>query len=144
MEEKNIDLFNRYTGSILKLLYENFPVCYGISTLDIVEDTLIDKDKKELVCSETMFWLKDSGFITFVSPKDKTISLDSGTVAYYKFSCAVLTAKGLEILKQIPQSIKPRETLGDKLVEAVSKNAPTMVTDIVSTAISGSLKFLWW
>ena len=144
-DDKNIDIFNKYTGEILKLLYENFPVCYDLNISDIINNTSIKttyaQDKIELICSETVYWLRDSGFITFAQPQEKLHSI-MRYEATPQFMCVILTAKGLEILKQTPDSIKPKETLGDKLVEAVSKNASTVVSDIVSTAISGSIKFL--
>ena len=73
MQDKNIDLFNKYTGIILKKLYDSFPVCNNISVLEVINFIDIKDDttkQKELICSETLFWLKDSGIITFISLKN--------------------------------------------------------------------------
>ena len=141
--KSNIALFNSFVGVILEKLYTSFPVCNDISTAEIVNSSKQDatKEKNILVCSETLFWLRDSGFITFVAPEEKALFIGGGIEAYNDFTCVVLTAKGLEILKQSPSSIKANTTLGEKLSEAVEKGFASKVSELVGLAISGSLKF---
>ena len=114
---------------------ENIPIAELIYQLDEEPN-----GTKEVICSETLFWLKDSNIITFIAPTQKTLSV-SDVIPNPIFKCTVLTAKGLEILKQTPDSILNKDTLGDKLSKAVEGGAMSKISEVVGLAISGSLKF---
>jgi hypothetical protein len=145
VQVKNIDMFDIFTGYIFKELYENFPVCFDVNTTDVVEKingemAKYDTDKKELIFSETMFWLQDSGFITFKAPGEKVITMDSGVCAFPSFMCCVLTAKGLEVLKKVPKAITKRKTIGEELSEAVKGGMRSKISEYVGVALSQVIK----
>lgn len=132
---KNIEVFDILVGCVFSELYENFPVCKEIKTEPFLKKIEMYSIENVLILSETLFWLRDSGFITFKSPNEKNISKMEGTIAFPTFSCVVLSAKGLEILKKVPKSIDEKG-LGDEMIEAVKLGAKDRISELVSSALS--------
>lgn len=142
MALKNIELFDTFTGVILKELYENFPVCLDIKVDQMVADNNeglenVERDRKELILSETLFWLQDSEFITFKAPDGKMFTYDGHQRSNF-FMCCVLTAKGLEVLKKIPKRLdsSKQKSIGEELIEAVKAGAKKQISDVVGAALS--------
>ena len=48
----------------------------------------------------------------------------------------MLSARGLELLKATPQSVRVTETLGDKLVRLVGEGSMELATDAVRAAVA--------
>lgn len=130
----NIDLFNEYTGRTFAHLYEHFPIEKSIPIKLIVDsDELYEelangavKTTKECeIAFFTVKWLHEAGYIT-ATPHP-----------YESFSDAVLTAKGLELLKLTPDALK--SSLGDRLMDACKKGASESLVSLSSTALTSGL-----
>ena len=86
----NIKTFDLYVGKILAFLYTEFPCKCELN----YKSDFGEVNAK--IMFATLIWLKDSGFIDFES----TINDD------FIYN-AILSPKGLELLKQKPQSLCP-------------------------------------
>ena len=137
---KNIELFDIYVGYIFDKLYDDFPICKDFDTRKCVQEINgatadIDAKRKEFVFSETLFWLRENGLITFEKPEERIITIGGGLEPYPYFTCARLTAKGLAILKKVPESISDKKTIGEELAEAVKNGFKERITDLVKLAL---------
>lgn len=140
MADTNIDRFDRLTGAVFARLYESFPV--GVD-LDAMKFSAVISPEQGYEAAldqalnlgdffnATIVWLQDAGFITFVST-----SLDN-SVAY---QCR-LTAKGLQVLKSIPDSLTG-ETLGGRLGDAVQQGTMAGLQTVANEALSRGVGFL--
>nr|VFK21743.1 MAG: hypothetical protein BECKLFY1418C_GA0070996_11024 [Candidatus Kentron sp. LFY] len=119
----NIDLFDEYTAKILGMLYESFPIRLHLFATVISGDekndqhgNIVDKDEKPShafkVCMATIEWLRDAGY------------MNCGKRCSFGYKDCVLTVKGLEVLKSVPDSVQTRKTIGDKLVSLLHKDIP--------------------
>lgn len=137
MKKSNIQLFDIYASYLLNRLYEEFPVCV---TIDSVDDEIasidekfseefeklniqIDQDQKNIVFSETVLWLTNNGFIDFTNayPDNKR---PSAPMQYHYFLCMTLTIKGVNLLTSPkPKSISKHKKLGDEIMEKVRHGA---------------------
>ncbi|HBC9720477.1 TPA: hypothetical protein KFO73_003776 [Escherichia coli] len=133
----NLDVFNETVGKTFAFLYENFPrkvtidVCAltGVSGPTFEEDRSTRRQRVEaldLRC-DSISWLVDAGY---VSAKSSSL---------YYFSDAVLTAKGLELLKLDPESLK--QSFGDKLVDAAKSGSMDAIKNTASSALTTGLSF---
>lgn len=134
--------FNEITGKTLAFLYENFPLEKTILVKNLIDDASIDvtlengvtvPSKECEIAFATIKWLIEAGYI---SAKGHP---------YASFSDAVLTAKGLELLKLMPDSLT--ESFGDTLL-AASKGAVTegtkdVIGQVTSKALTAGLSILW-
>lgn len=134
MESSNIDKFDQIAGRTFALLYESFPTPRPLLPKDFLDDNLtVEHDfMGEIPSPESIFvldsltWLLNSGFISAARH-------NSG------LSNAVLTVRGLEVLKQRPHSVSPSEpeiTLGTRLMKAVKTGSGKMVSTAVNQALS--------
>ena len=76
------------------------------------------------VAWHTFIWLKETGFIKI-----------EGEHAYLSFSGIVLTAKGLEVLKATPESIKPSKHIGNALIGLLKEGGTEAAKQLVGQAI---------
>lgn len=128
----NIERFDTIVVLALAELYTRFPVRQYLASSKFIvtedgehidglppeaERLMFDKDphlndpyfKRKEFAFDSLRWLVDAGFI-------------HGTPSEYTgISNAVLTAKGLEVLKAIPDSLQG--SLGERLVEAVKADS---------------------
>lgn len=127
----NIKTFDLYAGAIFDLLYRSFPVPVKF------DYTMLLADKNGDIAQEidasimyfTISWLEDNGFIKcdlgIFSPKTNT-----------EVSSAILTHKGLALLKT-PQSIKHKgETIGQSIINAMKSGAKSSVEAATNSALS--------
>lgn len=126
----------------MAFLYENFPLEKTIRIRNLIDDAPIDvtlengatvPSKECEIAFATIKWLIEAGYI---SAKGHP---------YASFSDAVLTAKGLELLKLTPDSLT--ESFGDTLL-AASKGAVTegtkdVIGQVTSKALTAGLSILW-
>lgn len=136
---KNIEMFDIFTGYIFKELYENFPIPLVMESEDMIRSIPktalpVEADNGTLIFSETMFWLEDSGFIRFQSPKKSTPIMNLEPYTY--FHMVTLTAKGLEVMKRVPKSLRRENSIGDDIVEAAKSGIKTKLSDLVAAALS--------
>lgn len=140
---RNIDLFDEYVALILCQLYESFPVKTTLDVRKISGHTGLDEygricapdgrpSKEAEIAYSTIEWLVDSGYVRSERPNP-----------YTGYHGCVLTSQGLEVLKATPESVKVKETTGDKLVRFVSEGSLEMAKDAAKAAITfgiGSLR----
>lgn len=130
---KNIELFDYYAGIIFSELIDEFPLPKDIKAADIVKNDIhIDEANKHVaIVYYTCLWLKENGFV----------NLDNSFSSQKMVSNVILTAKGLEILKQTPQSIDGK-SLGDNLKAAVQTGKDEFIKQAVNKIFSLSLNLI--
>jgi|GEM_PF-2090538 len=134
--KKSIETFDILTGYLFSQLYENFPICQEIKAKSFLAKCELEFRDNELIFSETLFWLRDNGFIAFRSPKEKTISKLDGTIPYPIFSCVELTIKGLNALKKFPNSINSNKSIGEEIIEAIKDGTKDKIKEFVGNILS--------
>lgn len=124
MATSNIKQFDELTGKVFGALYERFPVPHDLNIKDFVDDELdtLDQERFFIACVQ---WLSDAGYLRFFCMQPST-----------GFPQAVLTTKGLEVLKALPDSLKTGPTLGDQLVDASKSGAKSLLGSIAGQALS--------
>ena len=128
MALKNIEMFDLYVGKIFVELYENFPMRVVISPCDMTglkldEDTLVHP-KYCYIFENTVVWLQESGYIKY----------QTGDI--HGFYDVVLTAKGLELLKAVPDSVQTKSGMGDKLSAIAKKGGDEALKNMVNALLS--------
>lgn len=132
-EMKNIELFDYYAGIIFSELIDEFPLPKDIKAADIVKNDIHinEVNKHVAIVYYTCLWLKENGFV----------NLDNSFSSQKMVSNVTLTAKGLEILKQTPQSIDGK-SLGDNLKAAVQTGKDEFIKQAVNKIFSLSLNLI--
>ncbi|HFF1377149.1 TPA: hypothetical protein ACGBFI_005454 [Escherichia coli] len=133
----NLDVFNETVGKTFAFLYETFPrkVTIDICALTGVSELTFEEDRssrRQLVEAlelrrDSIAWLVDAGYVSAKSSPP------------HYFSDAVLTAKGLELLKLDPESLK--QSFGDKLVDAAKSGSMDAIKSTASSALTTGLSF---
>ena len=129
---KNIELFDAYTGHLLKRLYENFPRCIEVKPDDEIATirassggALIesfDDEESRIIFAETVLWLTRNGFIEYRDSEPST-RRPYEPMPYRVFYCVELTIDGLNLLTSPkPKALKGKR-VGDAIVEHVKKGA---------------------
>lgn len=142
----NIKLFDAYTAEIFKILYENFPVCKDIKPHEIVNRIEAGNQERPIgdipvaerqICSSALHWLRDNNLISVYAPNKKTFTASNDVSMDELFTCVVLTAKGLAVLKQVPKSIQTGVSLGEEISDAVKKGMISKASELVGVALGG-------
>jgi hypothetical protein len=136
MAMKNIELFDLYVGKIFVLLYEEFPVRKNINACDFLgykekydESNYTDKEDKECgIFESTMEWLQESGYILY---KEKS------SVWYID---VILSAKGLELLKAVPESVRTKKSIGEHINHLARESTDESLKQAVNMLLSMGLK----
>jgi len=133
----NIELFDEYTARILALLYSSFPIRISLDAVDMSGAVIDDfgapadasgkRSKSFEVCFATIEWLMDAGYIDTQG--------DNG----YAFAGCVLTARGLEVLKSVPESIQRKETIGERIVALIRSGSTDVAKEAAKAAISAGI-----
>lgn len=151
MESTNIDEFNLMTGKVFAILYEAFPIPMYLSPAefevpvgaegeyDPVTGELTGSEPpahEELIFAHTIQWLIDTGYMTCGPlPSGCTPSLRT------HFPNSRLTAKGLETLNAIPDSLKS-ESLGSQIAAASKSGSVELLKMAVGEALGiGAVAF---
>ncbi|MDD3770490.1 MAG: hypothetical protein PHV10_07785 [Sulfuricurvum sp.] len=128
MALKNIELFDLYVGKIFVELYEHFPIRTTLSPCDMtgmeVDEEALDHPKQCYIFHDTMVWLQESGYVKYAK----------GDI--YAFHDVVLTARGLELLKAVPDSVQSKSGIGDKLSFIAKKGGDEALKNMVNTLLS--------
>ncbi len=130
----NIELFNGIAGKVFAELYENFPKETEIKPESFLE-SFIDKDdfdgSFELfeMVEATLIWLDKAGYIWLEKPE-----------CYGGEYSAILSHKGLETLKMVPDSVEPTKTVGEKIIEFSKSRFSEGLNQLVTIAISEGIK----
>lgn len=131
----NIKKFNEITGIVLASLYESFPVRKTFTVERLFPETIPDPfdepsiNHDAIFVTETISWLIEHGYI-------------SANIQYgYSFSDAVLTAKGLELLKLTPNSLE--SSFGEQLLEATKSGVKDTIVNISSSVLTSGAALLY-
>jgi hypothetical protein len=123
----NIDLFDEAVASIMGELYAQFPVKTHIDACEIAGT---DDDDTCDVFSSTIEFLRSEGFLQYGQRAGS-----SGN-----FSNAILTLRGLGLLRSIPPSLTVRAPLGEQLKRALKdggkEGAKALGRKLLETAVS--------
>jgi hypothetical protein len=138
MAVSNIEKFDDITGKIFAELYQSFPLPQALMAEDFVENVMrIDEQHgAEIPTIDAEFfiataeWLMHAGYIT-CKPHP-----------YTYVSNAVLTAKGLEVLKAIPESVTSKLSIGEQLAVSAKEGGKEVGRGLVSEAFSIGVKIL--
>lgn len=129
VKHSNIDRFDEYAALIFARLYASFPIRVKLVDFDVIPRAWKDGEFLVEVYSEesefvtaTIYWLRDAGYI-------------SGQVISLGLLDAVLTSKGLEVMKATPASIAGGPSLGDRITEAVKEEGKETMRSLVSEAL---------
>ena len=121
----NIKTFDLYVGKILAFLYKEFPCKCELNYKSHFGEV------NAKIMFATLIWLKDSGFIDFQS----TINDD------FIYN-AILSAKGLELLKQKPKSLENSISFGEWLVSSANSAKDEVIRKSAGEVLHYSLGFL--
>jgi hypothetical protein len=138
MAMSNIELFDEFTAAALAKLYESFPRKIGLDArilagVDSVNEFgfIVDENGNPSMRFEiaraTLEWLSETGYIRCTSTNQ--LGLNS----------AVLTPMGLSVLKATPTSIKPGETIGERLVRFAKDGSVALAKETAKSAIAAGV-----
>ncbi|EOF8224070.1 hypothetical protein ACK2RV_003837 [Yersinia enterocolitica] len=133
----NINQFDEYVGRVFGILYESFPIptdlnigdVLGVSDLYSSSGIPPEMNTEANIATYSVIWLANTGYIKMTGNNSN------------EFFDLTLTAKGLEILKAIPDSLIPHSSpLGTQIVDAVKSGAKETVSALVNQALSTGIK----
>ncbi|WP_433770875.1 hypothetical protein [Pseudomonas putida] len=138
MTVSNIEMFDDITGKIFAALYQSFPMPSYLSVDDFVDSAtkFSEKHGMEISTPEAAFfiataeWLIDAGYLTGTTYPDLYVEK------------AVLTAKGLEVLKAIPDSVSSKASIGEQLANTAKEEGREAFRGLVGQALSIGVSFI--
>jgi hypothetical protein len=131
MTTSNIEQFDAIVGQTFALLYEAFPLPITLPLVKYTGEGLVfevdgftgtELTPQAALVMASLDWLVESGYIR------ATVHPKSGLAK------AVLTAKGLETLKVIPDSLTT--PLGERIKDAVKQGGVEIISTLVSQVFS--------
>ncbi|UVJ45531.1 hypothetical protein NVV94_08235 [Pseudomonas sp. LS1212] len=131
MAVSNIEMFDDITGKIFAALYQSFPIPKYLMAESFV-DVAMEFDERhgmELPSSNAEFfiataqWLIDAGYMA------------GSTHGFIRVEDAVLTAKGLEALKAIPDSVSSKASIGEQLANTAKEEGREAFRGLVGQAL---------
>lgn len=128
----NIDRFNDCTARLFAMLYQEFPFKVNLNYAQWLGDEHggeITMDDLEF-CKATVHWLQEAGYIT------------TGQQSRYLITGVGLTAKGLEVLKAVPESVDAKQSIGESLIEYGKGESVRTATSLISTALTEGFKIM--
>lgn len=136
MAMKNIELFDLYVGKIFVVLYEEFPVRKNISACEFLGyiempdgEGYTKKEQKECdIFDSTVEWLRESGYILY----RKKVSV--------WYTDTILSAKGLELLKAVPESVRTKSSIGEYINHLAKESTDDALKKSVNVLLSMGLK----
>lgn len=131
---KNIEYFDLYTAEVLATLYMEFPrrctlTCEEITKKKNSMDSMT-YHKENDICGDTIRWLQESGYLIYKEDR------------MFVFERCVLSAKGLEVLKQSPKSLQPQEGYGEMLVDVTGREAKDATRKLVNQLLSTGMDMM--
>lgn len=133
----NIERFDVVAGAVFAYLYEQFPVPVDLDyqQVEVPENQSADAQtdwslwlegapQKAGFLAATVDWLASTGYLTFKSKSEGCA-----------FTGVVLTAKGLEVLKAAPKSLRTDPSLGETLVKAAKSGLSDQVRDLTNSIL---------
>lgn len=123
----NLDKFNEITAKVFADCYSSFPVPLNFCQSDYIEG-VSDAESDPLFFS-TLEWLKKHGYISFECP-------ELGWANYYDVQ---LTEKGLTALNAVPDALKEKKTVGDKVVEVVKTGSKELMSECIRQIVRATV-----
>lgn len=128
----HIESFNRCAALIFSELYRAFPFRKQISSSslpkgifdDVSEEDFDGAFERLMVFQKTADWLVQAGYIWAEEVSQSTVN------------GAILSPKGLEMLKAMPDSLSPNQSLGERMGELVKKGSYSLLSKVVDKALS--------
>lgn len=127
MTMKNIEMFNTITAGVFAELYKAFPK----PVLLQCEEFCLKYEAKgaEDICKATVEFLEAEGLVRFKSAS-----------GHGHFAHISLTMRGFAVLKKVPDSVKPHESVGELLVEKLKSGAVNIASDVIQNALLGMMR----
>lgn len=135
MSDLNIERFDQLTGLVFSKLYQSFPIAIDLNVMQFADvlayDRPISEDELRLggepydFFDNTIQWLIESGYV---------VSRHSSSYPY-TFETCTLTAKALEVLKTVPQSVGG-ESLGGRIATAAQEGATAKLKELAGEVLS--------
>lgn len=131
MAVSNIEKFDDIASRIFAELYQSFPIPRNLRTDDYLDnETRWDETYKQDVFVDsgeffeaTVNWLMAAGYFT-------------GSFNHYsRVEDAVLTSKGLEVLRATPASLKGGPSIGEQLAGAAKAGGAETMRGLLSEAL---------
>lgn len=130
MTASNIERFDELTGQIFGKLYTSFPIPIHLQSRHFISDSIwINQTPQdpERVQAINMFyatvrWLTSTGYLTYNETRDGVEE-------------AVLTAKGLEVLKATPSSLDSGPSIGERLATTGKEEGKELFRGLVGEAL---------
>lgn len=132
MSLNNIERFDEITGEVFAKLYLNFPVPCLLRAADYVASATVFNEHlgSDVPSEDAEFffacirWLEGSGYIT--------AKAENG----FYVAEAVLTSKGLEVLRAMPSSLQGKASIGERLGDTAARGGKEIARMLVSEALS--------
>lgn len=135
MSDSNIERFDQLTGLVFSKLYQSFPIAIDLHVMQFADALVYDKPITEDdrfrggepfdFFDNTIQWLIESGYV---------VSRHASSYAY-TFETCTLTAKALEVLKAVPQSVGG-ESLGGRIAAAAQEGATAKLKELAGEVLS--------
>lgn len=131
MAVSNIEKFDDITGKIFAALYQSFPIPQYLMAEDFVDEAMRFSEQHGMEVSTpeaeffiaTAVWLIEAGYL-------------KGTpYPYLRIEDAVLTAKGLEVLKAVPDSVSSKTSIGEQLANTAKEEGREAFRGLVGQAL---------
>jgi hypothetical protein len=123
-----MDHFNRGVAPVLAELYQAFPEKRMLCPARL--DPNVSDPVVHQLFARTIEFLLLEGFIRSGGPADGFVIVPNAT----------LTIKGLEILNSVPDSIKDRTTLGEKVTAAAKVGGKEVIGAVVGQVIGAAAR----
>lgn len=131
----NMERFDLLTGALFARLYESFPEPVTLEPRPFLNQIAPEGQDHEAQRVQsfnaieffgyTINWLAQTGYLTHASQTQAELSIFDG---------CVLTAKGLEVLKALPDSVTGK-TLGSQLQDAAKNGVLDSVKSLTGKAL---------
>ena len=117
MEENNVDKFNYLVGELFAKLYQAFPQRIDVAYMELNEneDLSFANDESFEYCA--VAWLEQARYIWIYQKDNMGVK-------------AVLSPKGLEVLKASPESLSNESSIGEGLVNVFKEGAKDSLNEI--------------
>ncbi len=139
MTTSNIERFDEIAAQVLGRLYQEFPLPVYLAAADFVstatcycEATCGDVPSPDARFFESsVLWLGEAGYLRYAEHQYQLAS----------FRDVVLTAKALEVLKAIPESLTGH-TLGERLADGAKTGGKELALEAIRQVFAYSVRIL--
>jgi hypothetical protein len=129
----NMEKFNKFVGALFGKMYEEFPMPIRVEPESFLREMLSELDTVEKSMEfpdffrSTIKWLERYGYLWIVT--------DSSTKSGAEYE-VVLSERGLEALRKIPDSLEGNASIGERLALFSKAKASDALSTLISLAIT--------